>query len=194
MNKTKPRCIYNWVYVTEKLIDTDSIFKIVIQEWKNKLFQTSILKSNNISNNRLSIQREKIDLSVNLSKPFRANTSNDKQETPTACKASSLIFRHCSFRTFNLEHPFAMASKPLLLMNSESSERDSRDLQWDPTVSNEISVIPAQAAIPSDFKVIPHPRTSWTSPVSVNPSQNRKFKSWRKLQYCPTAAKPSSPM
>ena len=130
---------------------------------------------------------------MNFWKLYRANTSSDKQQVPTASKASSVTLMHSSFRTFKRWQPSATASTPSLCMNSESNDNVSRDLQWDPTASNEISVIFAQAAIPRTFSDFPQPIANSTKPLSVKPSQKRKFKSWSSLQHSPTAARPWSP-
>ena len=133
------------------------------------------------------------DLSVNFCKLYRARNSSDKQQVPTTAKASSVTLTHCIFRTFKRGHPLATASIPLSLTYSESNDKVSRDLQCNPTASNEISVIFAQAATPRVFNDFPQPSANSTTPASVKPSQKRKFKSSSRLQHCPTAARPGSP-
>lgn len=132
-------------------------------------------------------------LSVNSWKLYKANNSREGHKEPTATKASSVTFVHCSFKAFRSGHPWATESTPLLWIISESSDKDSRYLQCIPRASNETSVILAQAAIPNAFNDFPQPRANSTKPVSVNPSQKRKLTSSSCLQNSPTAATPRSP-
>lgn len=157
-----------------------NVIFVWIQPWSDE----AILQSND---------QKETHLSVNLWKLYRANISKDKQLAPTTFKASSVRLIHCSFRTFKCGHPLITESNPLLWMNSESNDKVSRDLQCDPTASIEMSVIFAQAATPIDFNEFPTPNANSTKPVSVKPSQKRKFKSSSCLQLCPIAAKPWSP-
>lgn len=132
-------------------------------------------------------------LSVNSWKLYKANSSREGHKEPTATNASSVTFVHCSFKTFRCGQPWATDSTPLLWITSESSDKVSRYVQCIPTASNETSVILAQAAIPNAFNDFPQPWANATKPVSVNPSQKRRFTSSSCLQNSPTAATPWSP-
>jgi len=131
--------------------------------------------------------------SVNFWKLYKANNSNVEQKVATPSRASSVTFVHCSLKTFKHGHPLATASTPLLWMNSESIDKTSRYLQWDPTASKATSVILTQAAMLKDLRDLRHPLANAPNPESVKPSQNRRFKSSSNLQDSPIAARPKSP-
>lgn len=136
----------------------------------------------NIEDRKNEDERNGTHLSVNFWKLFRAKNSSEGQFEPIANKASSVALMHCNFKTFSAGHWEATDSIPLFLIISESNDKTSRDGQWDPTASRDISVIHVQAATPRVFIDLPHPRTRPIKPLSVNPSQKRKFSSSSFLQ------------
>ncbi len=132
-------------------------------------------------------------LSVNFWKLNKAIVSKERQDWPTTSKASSVTFMHFNWSEFNLGQPSAMAVTPAVRILSDSKFSFSRIRQFAPTDCKATSVTLAHDAIPSDFRVLPHPSATATIPSSPKPSQNFRLSSSKCFDDSPTARNPQSP-